>query len=30
MAVGMGKKDTMPVIKDLRDFDRKSGNLSSV
>lgn len=26
MAVGMGKKDTMPVIKDLRDFDRKSGN----
>ncbi len=26
MAVGTGKIDEMPVVKDLRNFDRKSGN----
>ncbi len=27
MAVGMGKSEDMPVVKDLKDFDQKSGNL---
>jgi predicted RND superfamily exporter protein len=26
MAVGTGKMDEMPVVQDIRDFDRKSGN----
>ncbi|HWU37693.1 MAG TPA: MMPL family transporter [Candidatus Acidoferrum sp.] len=26
MAVGTGKIDEMPVVKDIKDFDRKSGN----
>ena len=27
MAVGTGKTDEMPVVKDLKDFDQKSGNI---
>ena len=27
MAVGMGKTEEMPVVKELQDFDQKSGNL---
>ena len=27
MAVGTGKIDEMPVVKDLKDFNQKSGNL---
>ena len=27
MAVGMEKIDEMPVVKDLKDFDQRSGNL---
>ena len=27
MAVGMGKTEEMPVVKELKDFDQKSGNL---
>ena len=27
MAVGMGKTEEMPVVKELKDFDQKSGNV---
>ena len=27
MAVGTGKTDEMPIVKDLKDFDQKSGNI---
>src|SRR6516165_2278798 len=27
MAVGTGKIEEMPVVKDLKDFDQKSGNI---
>ena len=27
MAVGMGKTEEMPVVKDLKDFDQKTGNI---